>query len=230
MVLPSRPLRSRRRIKLEHDWKTPDVMRWIFRPINNEGFERGQVYSNPGRVKQVLTLLVQINAIAQALRHRPSDVEETLWLIDEFSSRLSFDPGTEKLRRLGKKRMRALNELLSEYRWSPRMKIGEGYIFERRTDIPKSGTAHFKECVAIDWLLRDAELGKMYRYKVCPECKKWFYTLTDHQRFCGDACRKRYASHSDEYKTKRREYMRRYRQDQKALDDTALERAKSGRL
>ena len=211
-------------------------MRWILRPINNEGFERGQVYTNPGRVKQVLTLLVRIDAIAQALRHRPSDVEEddgeeTLWLIDEFSSRLSFDPGTEKLRRLGQRGIRALNELLSQYRWSPRMNIGAGYVFERRTHLPKSrGTAHFKECIAIDWLLRDAELGKMYRYKVCPECKKWFYTLTDHQRFCGDPCRKRYASHSDEYKTKRCEYMRRYRQDQKALNDTALERAKSGRL
>ncbi len=207
-------------------------MRWIIKPLNNDGFERGYVYSNPRRVKQVLTLLVQIAAIAQAMRQQPSDQEEPpLWLMDDFSARLSFDPESVSLQRLGKKRMRALNELLSQYRWSPRMNIGKGYVFERRTHLPKPRrTAHFKECIAIDWLLRDAELGKMYRYKVCPECKKWFYTLTDHQRFCADPCRKRYASHSEEYKTKRCEYMRRYRQDQKALNDTALERAKSGRL
>ena len=121
-------------------------------------------------------------------------------------------------------------ELLSAYRWSPRMGIGKDYVFERKSDIPKSGNAHFNECVAIDWLLRDAEIGRMYRYKVCPECKKWFYTMTDHQRFCGEPCRKRYASHSDEYKTKRREYMRRYRHDQKTLDDAAREFARRGKL
>jgi hypothetical protein len=233
MTLQSRPLRSRRKIAPEHNWETPDVMRWIIRPLNNDGFERGYVYSNPRQVKQVLTLLVQIAAIAQAMRYRqPSDQEETpLWLMDDFSAQLSFDPESVSLQRLGNKRIRALNELLSQYRWSPRMNIGKGYVFERRTHLPRSRrTAHFRECMAIDWLLRDAELGRMYRYKVCPECKKWFYTLTDHQRFCGDPCRKRYASHSDEYKTKRCEYMRRYRQDQKALNDTALERAKSGRL
>jgi hypothetical protein len=68
--------------------------------------------------------------------------------------------------------------------------------------------------------------GYLSRYRECAQCRSWFYALTNHQRFCKDSCRKRYASKSDEYRGKRRAYMRRYRKDQKAMDEKSKKRVK----
>jgi len=207
-----------------HDWVKPEFVNWILKPLNGDGFERGQAFTNPERVKRVLESLVQIEAIARALRNEDQSDGSDLWMMSDFASRvdLMFRKETRPLVRLGEKKIRELNRVLSHYRWSPRMSIARGYYFQRKNDVRKTGTASNKECHAVDWLLHDAELGHLYRYKVCPECKKWFYTLTDHQRFCSDSCRKRYATHSSEYKGKRREYMKKYRRNQKARDHAAL--------
>jgi hypothetical protein len=225
MGLRSRPLQSG-----GQDWVIPKFVNWILKPLNGDGFERGCAFTHPERVKQVLELLVQIDAIARALRNKDQSADSDFWVISEFTNRLDLIMHKEsgKLARLGKRKIRALNRVLSHYRWSPRMGIGRGYYFQRNNDIRETSAASNKECRAIDWLLHDAELGHLYRYKVCPECKKWFYTITDHQRFCSDSCRKRYASHSTEYKGKRREYMKKYRRDQKARDSATLVFARNG--
>jgi len=206
-------------------------MNWILKPVNGDGFERGQAFTHPGRVKRVLELLVQIEAIARALRNEDQSADSDMWLISDFANRvdLIFRKETRKLVQLGEKKIREVNRVLSHYRWSPRMSIGRGYYFRRENEIRNTNTANNKECQAVDWLLRDAELGHLYRYKVCPECRKWFYTLTDHQRFCSDSCRKRYATHSAEYKGKRREYMKKYRREQKERDSAVLFSARNER-
>ena len=102
--------------------------------------------------------------------------------------------GHEHLFRLGEKRLEELNRLLSAYRWSPQVQILRGFLFQMRPrQTEKTTLSQRREYWIVESLLRDAERGNLYRYKTCPECKKWFYTLTDHQRFCGDSCRKRYS-------------------------------------
>ena len=86
---------------------------------------------------------------------------------------------------------------------------------------PYSGklTSKMEHCGGDEWengaaeailsLLREDQLHRLRR---CFCCKKWFYLLRDDQRFCGTACRQKDHSQSDEFKKKRMEYMRTYRE------------------
>jgi len=200
----------------------------VLKPLNGGRFERDYFYTNPSRVGKILELLVQIDGILTQLRsHIP---HEPLWLhLGGFVRVLPTIQGSEHLFRLGDGKIRELNRLLSAYRSFPQMRTAPGFLLRSRTSTKeKMRDSQRREYWIVEALVRDAERGYLYRYKTCPECKKWFYTLTDHQKFCGDPCRKRYASHGAEYKVKRREYMKNYRRKQKSLDRAALMSARRG--
>ncbi len=61
-------------------------------------------------------------------------------------------------------------------------------------------------------------LALVHRIRRCLECQRWFFAITEHQKYCGDNCRKRHAARGEEFLEKRRIYMRDYRQKQKAAD------------
>lgn len=67
------------------------------------------------------------------------------------------------------------------------------------------------ERVAALWLID--HLDTVHRIRRCrlQECQKWFFAVTEHQKYCGDTCRKRDASHGESFKKKRAAYMRKYR-------------------
>lgn len=66
------------------------------------------------------------------------------------------------------------------------------------------------------------------RYRRCSNRSRWFYAQTEHQRFCGETCRKSNASKSEVFKQKRRLYMRKRRADEKAEETRSLERVRRG--
>src|SRR5215813_1240294 len=74
------------------------------------------------------------------------------------------------------------------------------YMCSARTD----GEA--RERRAVQFLVEHVEL--IGRIRRCRECKAWFFAVTDHQKFCGDKCRVRCASHSEDFKADRARYMR----------------------
>jgi hypothetical protein len=229
-MLRYRPLR-----KAEKNWEWEpegDLLiaekQALLKPLNGGRFERDYVYTNPERVGKILELLLQIEAILTQLRSHIPD--EPMWLhTGGFIRLLPTIRGREHLFRVGEKKLKELNRLLSAYRSSRQMHTLRGFLLQiRLSQTEKTTLSQRREYWIVEALLRDAERGNLYRYKTCPECKKWFFTLTDHQRFCGDSCRKRYASHSGEYKVKRREYMKMYRRKQKNLDRNALASARRG--
>lgn len=75
------------------------------------------------------------------------------------------------------------------------------------------------EVVAVAFLIENLTL--VHRLRRCLQCQNWFFAVTEHQKYCGDDCRKRHAAHGEDFLEKRRIYMRRYRQDQKAADKRA---------
>jgi hypothetical protein len=92
------------------------------------------------------------------------------------------------------------------------------------------------EHIAVHWLLRFLDEHDFYsnshsglaRFRRCAACSRWIFAVTDHQRFCGEECRKRNAAESPEFKKKRRIYMKeRYRPQQKELQRRSLANAKS---
>ena len=78
------------------------------------------------------------------------------------------------------------------------------------------------------WFLCSQRNGELLDYfRRCRECNKWFFAVTAHQIYCSDGCRKRSSSHSEEFKNARREYMRKYRKQEKSRDRAAKERLKA---
>lgn len=66
------------------------------------------------------------------------------------------------------------------------------------------------EADAIASVLRLLEEGHVHRMRKCA-CGKWFYRRFTHQTFCGNPCQQRDFRRTDEYRKKRRKYMREHR-------------------
>ena len=77
------------------------------------------------------------------------------------------------------------------------------------------------ECVAISWVMR--YIHAVHRIRRCrrPECRKWFFAVTDHQKYCGDNCRKREAQQGLDFKRKRADYMKKYRSEEAERNERA---------
>jgi hypothetical protein len=94
----------------------------------------------------------------------------------------------------------------------------------------KNKSANWENAVVRFLLEMTKQPGALSRFRRCDECQDWFHAATNHQRFCGDECRKRHASRNPTFKEKRRVYMRdRYRPQQKERNDRSLAMARSTR-
>ena len=58
------------------------------------------------------------------------------------------------------------------------------------------------ETTAVAFLIEN--LALVHRVRRCVECQRWFLRITEHQKYCGDNCRKRHAAHGEEFLEKRR--------------------------
>jgi hypothetical protein len=71
------------------------------------------------------------------------------------------------------------------------------------------------------WMLHRRNGEWMDRVRRCKACQTWFFAVVEHQTHCSVRCRQKRAATSDEFKVKRREYMREYRRREKAADENA---------
>ncbi len=83
------------------------------------------------------------------------------------------------------------------------------------------------EVIAVAFLIEN--LALVHRVRRCLECQRWFFGITEHQKYCGDNCRKRHAARGEEFLETRRAYMRDYRQKQKAVDMRAKKLVERGK-
>jgi hypothetical protein len=112
-------------------------------------------------------------------------------------------------------RLAEINKALSRYRWTPRIaspqfsSLQDASIWDERN-------ASYQENWAVRWLLwQSAGTGrvaaKILRFRQCEECRTWFFcqaSASDHGKFCGEKCRKKFHLHRPEAKAKRARYMR----------------------
>lgn len=118
-----------------------------------------------------------------------------------------------------------LNSLLRRYRWYPVVRhMGFGVsTFDVTEDWPaRSERRHDPwEVFAIWWLCNSHNVRWIELFRRCHECKTWFFASAQHQTYCSDACRKRHASKSPEFKQRRALYMQKYRGQEKERDERA---------
>jgi len=219
-----------RQLLRERDGQTSIQRQWMADRFNDEPPESAVVtFSNVKRVKRIFDLLREIDDLTNQLRKEFLS-KTGMSRIPEGWSEWERGLRQEDLRGLKQTidaKTKSLNDILSVYRWTPQV-LCNGKSLQRYIDFGhfKGLSPRFVENRVVDCLLSDAEKGYLHRFKQCRECRKWFWTPTDHQKFCSDACRKRYSSCSEEYRRKRREYMKSYRLNQETLDRAAVRNAR----
>jgi hypothetical protein len=120
-----------------------------------------------------------------------------------------------------------LNQLARRYRWHPLIRHTgfEMPTFDVTETWDGRGTDRTWETHAIWWLCGNRAKWIDY-FRQCRDCNRWFFALAEHQSYCGDSCRKRHASQSEEFKEKRRLYMRTYRRTEGERDERAKNAAR----
>jgi len=128
-------------------------------------------------------------------------VSRLIELLQRAHSRLQTP--TEKSRKECEGLLGELNSLSQRYKWSPVYWVSEtGLSLAWLFPDPENW-----EDISVWWIRRLVETHAIHRLRRCLQCQTWFYAATEHQRFCAEKCRKKYASESPVFKEKRRRYM-----------------------
>jgi hypothetical protein len=165
------------------------------------------------------------NSITKRLSEIVDDCDRASQLSEaiKFSSASDVRPQLSELEKV----MEALNLRLSKYKWHPRvladMSLGSYFHVQYEFSAVDNRAAFENE--AVQWLMQHIEV--VHRVRRCrrPECRQWFFAKTEHQKYCGNDCRKREGSQGTSFKEKRRIYMKRYREEQRERDARALQAA-----
>ena len=64
-------------------------------------------------------------------------------------------------------------------------------------------------------ILGIAETGDLHRLRQCRHCGNWLFARVRHQDYCNTECQQLNFRTSDEFKDKRKRYMRKYRRDER---------------
>lgn len=178
--------------------------------------------------------------VIRLLNGKPSSVRERVtWIVDACQQviqldqqlKLSTAPGAkDALFREVSKTMKDLHSRVATYRCVPlvRYTAEADRCFDVQYQFLAAGEGAKPECVAVAWLMD--HIQAVHRIRRCHrlECRKWFFAVTDHQKYCGDTCRKRDAAQDESFKEKRRLYMRKYRID-RAEDEERSKRQARGK-
>jgi hypothetical protein len=156
------------------------------------------------RVLEILDLAQEAHRIAEESRHALTQEEHK-------SSIVRLNPILSKL-----------NAVLFHYNCKARIVCYASSLY--RQYLFFSGRSRTPDVIAIAFLIENLSL--VHRIRRCVECQRWFFAITEHQKYCGDNCRKRHAARGEEFLEKRRIYMRDYRQKQKAADIRATKLAR----
>lgn len=115
--------------------------------------------------------------------------------------------------------LEALNQILSYHKGHRVLWVNHDYRLEEGFGFDHArferDDTYYTETRITNYALELLRLGSIQRLRTCGECGKWYYGMTDHQTFCGPNCRQRHATRNSAFRERRREYMKKYRADEK---------------
>lgn len=156
------------------------------------------------------------------LLNRPSDrdgaTERVAWLVEavhrvfELNESIlfpsGFGPGKGAQMAEAARICAEMSERLSKFKYSVAVlnlpMQGGGLRAHYQLDLPPKKVG--LEALAATWIT--SHLDTVHLIRRCRQCPKWFFAVTDHQKYCSTACRKRDASQGESFKEKRARYMR----------------------
>lgn len=138
----------------------------------------------------------------------------------------SLTPDKDALFREVEAILSELHVRLSKYRWA----CVVSYLAspDQCFDVQYLAVTNEKEaseCRAVAWIMD--HIHAVHRIRRCnrANCRKWFFAVTDHQRYCSDTCRKWDARQGQSFKDKRAEYMKKYRRQEAEREERAKQLA-----
>lgn len=181
------------------------------------------------RVSALLVNMKQLDEIRQGLAAHPSEPKsfeitgEYSWPLVAFQKR-ELEASNTRGRRLAAE----VNKRLRFYKWSPGISTPDfEQMFRGHPQWNERSEEEYQEKVAIQCLLDELCEGRINRFRVCRQCNRWFYAVAHHQVSCSEGCRKKHAATSEEFKAKRREYMKKYRKQELAKNRWAKNQIKT---
>ncbi len=198
------------------------------------------------------TVVQLLNLKPNGVTKRITWIVETLREAIQLTERITHFSvqGTENNIALKEERHRilwSLNARLSKHKWNPVIRnsvsahsyfqvsfeagpnpvvVKQERRFGERIDFNTPSGAAFFENRAVQWIVHN--ISAVHRIRRChrPQCRKWFFAVTEHQKYCGENCRKRDAQQGPEFKKKRAEYMKKYRREEEEREARAKRLAK----
>ena len=189
---------------------------------------------SPNRTTKRITQIIELCSVATQLTER----------ISHFSTQGTA--GDVALREERYRILVDLNARLSRYKWNPVIRnsvtlnsyfhiafeagpnpvLTKPRRFGEKIDFNTPSGAAFFENKAVQWIVQNVSL--IHRIRRCHRspCRKWFFAVTDHQKYCKDSCRKQDAAQGDSFKENRRLYMRKYRGEESEREARAKRLAK----
>jgi hypothetical protein len=160
---------------------------------------------------------------------RNSASERVRWAVEAFhqiirlneSIRLpsGFGPGERALIAEAAEISKELNARLSRFKQvpvvlyfpsgNPCFKVQNQFVVSK--EMAKETVS---EGLALMWLLDHIDTVYLIRRCHRQQCRKWFFAVTEHQKYCSENCRKRDAQQGPEFKRKRAQYMKKYRSEE----------------
>jgi len=112
-----------------------------------------------------------------------------------------------------------LNKELARFQFRPRAEVsvgGGGHASQWATwwgrDTRERREPHLRlgPSEAMELILRLTDIGELSRLRRCSQCEQWLYARFRHQNFCSMKCQQKHYTQTDEWKARRRAYMRDY--------------------
>jgi hypothetical protein len=163
-------------------------------PVWNEQIEGPMIVERNGRHVPNPVL----RKLSPAKYQRQQEISEKQDLINRELATYHFSP-----------RIFCLNSNSEAKWWSVTWRV--------RSKVPKKamvrkGIVQMDDGRALRLILDLARAGYVNRLRKCLCCNKWLYARYRHQDYCSTKCQQEHYRKSDEWKRKRRDYMRTYRQ------------------
>ena len=164
------------------------------------------------RIVSILEKMLELDEMT-----KPIKPEEAMIAAREWKK---TDPAKYELHWEIEKRRAMLERELSRYRFTPNAEVvmgggGRGpstwaacWMGEDRARPDKK--LRMVPSEALELILKLTQIGYLTRLRRCKRCQKWLYAKFQHQTFCSRQCQQKHYSETEEFKAKRRVYMRDY--------------------
>jgi hypothetical protein len=112
-----------------------------------------------------------------------------------------------------------LNAMLAKFTYAPQIDLHELPDGERVSWVLSAQETPMPLIsVQVRSILRLIEDGTLLKIRKCQQCGRWYFAHYWHQQYCTTSCRRKHLSGTEEFKEKRRKYMRNYYKVQKSTN------------